>query len=305
MNRAKSLLLAIVVALGVAGAVGARAQPDGAGAGGGAGGAMAAELTSRAWLGEVMRYLYRWQIDERDVDAVVRADQVVFWVRELKPALDEGDRSLFGEVVLPQFSLAVKVKRADYTIPELNATVKSPTFRITHVGRIEAAQQAPAGFVEIRADYTDLRDELFRTRRLAAFPEGELLERLRGAARRAILKDLERAGEPAPTEKQIVHMAPLSPVANETWVYWENRRTLIRFASDIDLSNPAVWEHETLAVRLFPLEQKVVVSLDEVTGSNAFMTRDEAGRALFNCMVLGKRVELQPPAPEAQPPAAR
>jgi hypothetical protein len=62
------------------------------------------------------------------------------------------------------------------------------------------------------------------------------------------------------------------------------------------LTNPAVWEHETLAVKLFSLDQKVVVSLDEVAGSNAFMTRDEAGRALFNCIVLGRRVSLQPPA---------
>jgi hypothetical protein len=40
-----------------------------------------------------------------------------------------------------------------------------------------------------------------------------------------------------------------------------------------------------------------VVSLDEVAGSNAFMTRDQAGRILFNCMVLGRRLELAPPKP--------
>jgi hypothetical protein len=101
---------------------------------------------------------------------------------------------------------------------------------------------------------------------------------------------------PVPTEPQVVYLAPLSPIANETWVFWETGRMLIRFASDIDLTNPAVWQHDTLAVKLFPLDQRVVVSLDEVAGSNAFMTRDEAGRALFNCFVLGRRVALEPPA---------
>lgn len=287
MNRASALwLLAIVCAMGLAGFAGAQGPAR----------ADAAELTSKPWLYEVVRYLYRWHIDERDVDAVVRSDEVIFWVRELKPTLDEGDRSLFGEVILPQFGIAVKAKRADYSIDELNAVVKSPTFRITHVGRVEAPKEAPEGYTVVRADYTDLRDELFRTRHLASFPEGELLERLRDAGRRAILKELARAGEPAPAEEQEVFLAPLSPVANETWVYWQNGRTLIRFASDIDLTNPAVWEHERLAVRLYPLEQKVVVSLDEVAGSNAYMTRDEAGRGLFNCVVLGRRLELTPPA---------
>jgi hypothetical protein len=263
------------------------------------------ELTSKAWLNEIVRHLYRWYIDERDFDAVIEAEEVVFWVRELKPHLDEGDRSRFGEVVLPQFSLAVRVKQADYTIPELNATVKNTTFRVVSVGKIDALQAKPEGSVEIRADYTELRDELFRTRNAAAFPEGELLERLRAAVRSAVLKEAAHAQGPPPAEEQVVYLAPLSPIANETWVFWETGRLLIRFASDIDLTNPAVWEHETLAVKLFPLDQGVVVSLDEVAGSNAFMTRDEAGRVLFNCIVLGKRESLQPPANAPPQPGKR
>ena len=257
---------------------------------------MPPELTSKSWLNEIVRHLYRWYIDERDIDIVIKADEVIFWVRELKPQLDEGDRSRFAEVVLPQFSLVVRVKQSDYTIPELNATVKNAAFRIVSVGRIEAPKSKPEASVEIRANYPELRDELFRTRNAAGFPEGELLERLRGAVRAKIQKEVERAPVPVPAEPQIVYLAPLSPIANETWVFWETGRMLIRFASDIDLTNPAVWQHDTLAVKLFPLDQRVVVSLDEVAGSNAFMTRDEAGRALFNCVVLGRRVALEPPA---------
>ena len=252
------------------------------------------ELTSKPWLYEVVRHLYRWYIDEKDLDAVVKANEVIFWVRETKPRLDEGDRSAFGEVVLPQFSLVVRVKRADYTVPELNATVKNDTFRITRVDRIEGDPKRPEGSTEVRAVYTELRDELFKTRHKAVFPEGELLERLRAGVRNAVAKDLAAGKLEMPKEKQAVFLAPLSPIANEAWVFWETGRSLIRFASDIDLSNPSLWEHEKLAVKVFHLDQKVVVALDEVSGSNAFMTRDEAGRGLFNCIVLGKRVELTP-----------
>jgi hypothetical protein len=295
MKRPPALLLAMIAFAGliISTGTGAREQPQVI--------AKSADLTSKPWLYEVMRHLYRWYVDERDIDAVVRADEVIFWVRELKPRLDEGDRSRFGEVILPQFSIAVRVKQADYTIPELNATVRNDSFRVVHVQRIDGAAGKPADATEIRADYTDLRDELFRTRNAAAFPEGELLERLRAGVRAEVSKELQRRKDTGPTQRQTVYLAPLSPVANETWAFWETGRALIRFASDIDLTNPAVWENDTLTVKLFPLDDKVVVSLDEVAGSNAFMTRDEAGRALFNCIVLGKRVELEPPAANSPP----
>ncbi len=69
---------------------------------------------------------------------------------------------------------------------------------------------------------------------------------------------------------------------------------MLRFASDIDLSNPAMWEHDEMSVKLFDIDTQVVVSMNEVAGSNAYMTRDQIGRAMFNCIVLGQRVVLNP-----------
>jgi hypothetical protein len=114
------------------------------------------ELRNETWLFEVLHYVFDWYVDERDIPAVAKSGQVVFWVRELKPKLDEGDHSRFGEVVLRQFT--------DYHI-----------------------------------------------------------------------------------------------------------------------------------------DRHVVITLDEVGVSNEFMTRNEAGRALFNCVVLGKKVEVQFGAPGAAP----
>jgi hypothetical protein len=271
--------------------------------------APAQELTSKPWLYEITRHLYRWYIDERDVDRLIQQGEIVFWVRDVAAQLDKDDRSRFGEVVLPQFAMVVRVKQADYEVPELNVRVKNEAFKIVHVSRAEIPAPVPAGgpegFVEVRADYAHMRDHLFKTRNLAVFPEGELLEHMRKTAREELAEELAaevaQGKAPPPPGPQTVFFAPLSPVANEAWVFWETGRKLIRFASDIDLVNPAVWEHEEMAVTFFDLDQNVVVSLDEVAGSNAFMTRDEAGRALFNCIVLGRKVELQPPGAPAAP----
>jgi hypothetical protein len=139
-----------------------------------------------------------------------------------------------------------------------------------------------------------MREYLFRTRAEATFPDEALRERLRVAVRTQLGVNPEGRFP----GRQIVHLAPLSPVANEVWIYWENSRLLIRFASDIDLVDPAVWKHETLMVKTWDVLNQVVVSLDESAGSNAFMTRDQIGRALYNCLVLGQRLEVTNPQVE-------
>jgi len=248
-----------------------------------------AELIQPAYLYEVTRHLYRWYLDEDEVERVVQARQFVFWVRRLDVRLDPGDQSQLGEIVLPQLGFSVKVKKADYRIEELQTTVKSRTFKITQVARVEVPACIPANYTVVTVDMQEMLDYLFRTRSQRDYPDAALLERLRQALR----KELIRAGafptNAAPAE-QVVYLSPLSPVANEIWVYWETGRKLPHFASDIDLSNPAVWQHETMMVRVFDLDQQVVLTHDEAPGSNRFLTRHQVGRALFNCDVLGQRV---------------
>ena len=94
--------------------------------------------------------------------------------------------------------------------------------------------------------------------------------------------------------QQLISIAPLSPAANETWVLWEIRRKLFHISSDIDLADPTVWKYQTLNVRVFDLQQQVVVSHEEATSSNFYMTRHQVSRVLFNCIVLGQRIDLPP-----------
>jgi len=251
-----------------------------------------AQLMNKSFLYEVMRHLYRWYMDERDLEQDFESDDVIFWVRSINVHLDEGDRSRMAKVLLPQFGINVTMKKADYTIEELDIIVSNDTYKITNVGRVPVPEEKPPEYKEIRTDYVTMRDYLFEIRGKAEFPDDALLERMRQAVREELQKDMEEERQQPSEEKHIVHLAPLSPVANEAWVFWENGRMLIRFASDIDLAHPGVWDHQELAVQLYDIDEQVVVSLDEVAGSNAYMTRDQVGRVLFNCIVLGRRLKM-------------
>jgi hypothetical protein len=277
----RAALLAIVLTLVPA----ARAEPEGPDP----------EVTSPELLGEVTRYLYRWHLDEHDVRPEVNRGEFVFWVTELRPALDAGDESRFAWITLPRVGVRALAKKADYAIPELGLVVRNETYLITRVEELPPTDgPAPEGASVVELDYEEMRDHLFRTRALLRPPTDELLERMRVAARDRTRRFLEHRGDPPPTTPQTIHLAPISPVASEAWLYWEDERVLYRFSADLDLNDPAMWDHVELGVELFDLDEQVVVSLDEVAGSNAYVTRDMVGRALYNCVVLGRRVELVP-----------
>ena len=254
-----------------------------------------AEAMDKTYLFEVVRYLYRWHLDEREVEPVASVTQLVFRVRGLQPELDAGDRSAFAEIEIPLLHCRVLVKKPDYVIEETGAKVQGRGFRIYRVSREEAsASAAPAGAETVAVSMAELWDYLFRTRSQAEFPEEALVDRLR----KALAAHLRDEAEKNPVRGvQTVYFAPLAPVSNDWWVYWENRKLLIRFTSDIDLTNPEVWEHEQIGIRTWDAYRQMVVTMDEAPGSNEFLTRDQIGRALYNCLVLGRREEITPRTP--------
>jgi hypothetical protein len=251
------------------------------------------ELLQRPYLFEVLRYLYRWHLDESEVERVVGQKEFVFWVRRLEPKLDPGDRSVVAEILVPQLDLGARVKKADYTIEEMGVEVKSPNFRITRITRGQVPAHAPPGCAVVNVDMKEMREYLFRTRNQHDYPDAALVEHLRTALRKEAAKQGILATN-TPATEQVVHLAPLSPVANDTWVFWEAGRKLFYFSSDIDLANPALWEHQTLAVRIYDLDEQVVVSHEEAPGSNRFLTRYQVSRALFNCILFGQRITVPP-----------
>lgn len=253
------------------------------------------ELLEQTYLYEVVRHLFRWYMDEEDVEKIAAHKEFPFWVRPLDVQLDEGDHSQMAEIILPLVGISARLKKTDYTIEEIGLTVKTPSFRIVNVARVVAPPEPPADYTVVLTGYEEMKDYLFRTRSQGEFPNEAMIERLRVALREHL--GLDPALRQA--EDTVVHVAPLSPVANELWVFIESKKVLVQFTSDLDLENPEMWAHQALVVRTFDILNQTVVSLQEVPGSNAFLTRDQVGRALFNCVILGRRLVVNNTSPKA------
>jgi hypothetical protein len=244
-----------------------------------------APLRKPEYLFEVVRHLYRWYLDESDVDKAPQAGPVQFWIHRLDPKLDPGDKSLFAEITIPLLRTVVELKDTDYTIEELGVHVDSSNYKITNVERTDPPAEPPAGWEVVTVEMKDLRDYLLRTRSQPDYPGKELSRRMG----EALIDQFDDFPKVLDAPEQIAFWSPLSPVANEVWAYWETGRMLIHFSSDIDLANPAVWDHDELSTDIYDVDKQVLVSLNEAPGSNRFLTRDQIGRALYNCIVLGQK----------------
>ena len=97
------------------------------------------------------------------------------------------------------------------------------------------------------------------------------------------------------TGDYVFHIAPMSPVVNEVWVFAENRNLFLHFTSDSDIENPALWAAQQLRVRVIDAANDTVVSMEEMPGSNVYVTRDQIDRLLYNCIVFGKRILVVTP----------
>lgn len=259
----------------------------------GSGSAADAKLSDKETLCEVIGHLYRWHLDEVDVRKATCSDNDAVWVRDLCPELDEGDRSCFSEILLPVAGVLAKMKKADYTIEETGQRVFDDGFKIISVSRTTVPEDLREKWTPVKLTGCELRDYLFAKRGDVDFPDDDLSARLRRRVMGEIEAHFRDKGREMPSGKRVVHCAPLSPVANEIWVFWEAGRLLVHFTSDIDIRNSDLWEHEELTAQIYDIDEQVVVSLQEVPGSNAYLTRDQVGRALYNCIVLGKRYESE------------
>jgi hypothetical protein len=249
------------------------------------------ELSSD-YLSLVMRYLYRWYLDETALLVIDDSDEVEFLMRWLKPELDEGDKSSYIELLVPQLSFAVVLKKADYVVPEMDIEIKNADYRIIRAGKYDQMPAERDAYRSVKLDKKNMLEFLFSVRNQRDFPDGELIERMREALRNQYgsLTNIVIEGP------QTIYVAPISKVSNNLWVFWENARQIIRFSSDSDIASKAFWAYEKLGVEMYDLEKDVVVSVAETPGSNAYVTRDWAARVLYNCVVFGQRQTLTPKA---------
>lgn len=244
-----------------------------------------APLRDPEYLLQVIRYLYRWTLDESDIDKLPQTGPVQFWIHRLNPKLDAGDKSLFAEMIIPLLQTHVALKDTDYTIEELGVHVNSSNYKVMNVERLTPPDVPPDGWEVVTLEMKEIRDYLLRTRDQRDYPDKELSRRMG----EAVVEQHDDFPEAMKAAEQIVFWSPLSPVANEVWAYWETAGKLLHFSSDIDLANPAVWDHDELSSDIYDVDSQVLVSHNEAPGSGRFITRDQIGRVLYNCIVLGEK----------------
>ncbi len=253
---------------------------------------------SEDYLSLVMRHLYRWYLDETLLVAVDASDDIEFLARTLEPVLDEGDQSTYLELIVPQISYVVTLKKAHYDIPELDMKVENAGYRIIKAHKYDSMPAEREAYHRTVLSKKKMMDYLFQMRNVRVYPDEVLIERMRAAVR----AEYAKIGGEKVTTPQTVYVAPISEVSNNLWVYIESMGKIVRFSSDSDMNSEAFWNNEKLGVKIYDLKDDVVVSLAENAGSNAFVTRDWAARVLYNCVVFGQRLVLTPGV-EVQNPA--
>ena len=250
------------------------------------------EMSQKEYLYEVVRYLYLWHLTAENYERIIKDSKLTVWLEGCEYSMDANDKSQFGRIFFPRLSMEVGVKKSDYLIKELNVDVKGKSFKVSGVELIEMPDSPPAGAVVVELDMKELLDYLWKTRGQKVHPDEALFARLRKAVVTELGPDYIK-GKLGTLDEQVVFVSPLTPVSNEVWNYWVNGRLLIQFSSDIDLSDPAVWDNETLMVKVYDIDHQVVLTMDEVPGSNRFITRTRAEHLLYNCIVLGERIRLK------------
>jgi hypothetical protein len=247
-------------------------------------------LLQKPFVFDILRHVYRWHFDQSYVLEAGQLDTLEVWARRLHPPLDPDDRSEFAELWIPAVNTRVELKRAEYRIPEMNLDIVDRSFKVKRVTRQLRPPAARSNYQVERFALAEARDHLFATRSNRA----PMSDNLRTAVRKLIAEYLDKAHPTPFTEDQILYVAPVSPVCNDLWTFWETGRKLMLFSADMDLSNPGFSQLSQLRLTVIDLDKDVVASTKEVPGSNAFVTKDWVGRLFFNCILYGERLVRTP-----------
>jgi hypothetical protein len=240
---------------------------------------------------EVLRYIYLWYLDDRFFVNTAEATSFEIWIRPVEPRTrDPEDKSRYAEMWVPAAQIQLKLKLADYPVPELNRHVKSPGYRIIRAEPLPEAPAARADYAVFTLDRQKISAHLTDTRNKPQVPDLALRQRLLDAMRETV-----KLHPPAdPTAPQVFFLSTVSAVSGDLWILWINEKTAIRFGGELGADEPDLLAVLPLHTQLFDLRTKVVASLLETEGSTGYITKDWTGRILFQCLVLGERVEVSP-----------
>ena len=246
-------------------------------------------MRSEQHLFEILYHAFLWHYDRSYLLVDQRKGDLEIFFRAVPRELDAGDQSKFAELWIPDVHMVIDLKRSDYRIEELGLAVKDDHFKVRRVVREDTPPAPLSSYQHHDIPHAKVRDWITLNLRTAGPLAPTLARRLRET-----LLDFDLGREPDVAVTHVFHLAPISPASDDLWVFHENRKQLLLFSSDMDLSNEAYWESTPITLEVYNLAPEVILAADASAAGTNTLSKDFVGRALFNCVVLGERIEVSP-----------
>jgi len=237
------------------------------------------------YLRGVLEYVYFWHLDPAHFFEDDQDTNIEILVKRNSYSKDLNNKSTRYELIVPDLNLGISLVKANYKIQELDLQITNASYKV----------------VAVNPDFREpVTNKEFQIRFLS---EGNMMKRLfQNRYKPAVLSNYVKTniynslvklsklelGHPLKKE-HIFYVGPLSDYSNDIWIFWEAERKIVKLSSASDYTSKAYWQLLPIYVKIYDLDSDVVVSLSEVSGSNAYITKDFAGRIMFNCIVNGKK----------------
>ena len=238
------------------------------------------------YLRGVLKYVYYWHLDPAHFFEQDQDTNIEIFIKKSSYSKDLNNSSVRYELIIPDLNLGIDLVKANYKIQELDLQITNSSFKVVAVNPDFRDPVTNEEFQVRLLNEGKVMKELFKSRYRPAELSGYVKTNIYNSLVK--LSKLE-LGHPL-KKSHIFYVGPLSDYSNDIWIFWETERKLVKFSSASDYTSKAYWQLLPVFVKIYDLDSDVVVSLSEVSGSNAYITKSFAGRIMFNCMVDGKKV---------------
>ena len=238
------------------------------------------------YLRGVLKYVYYWHLDPAHFFEDDQDTNIEILIKKNSYSKDLNNSSVRYELIIPDLNLGIDLVKANYKINELDLQITNSSFKVVSVN---PDFREPVTNEEFQIKFLS-EDKTMRGLFKSRYRPAELSGYVRTNIYKSLVK-LSKLELGHPLKKEhIFYVGPLSDYSNDIWIFWETERKLVKLSSASDYTSKAYWQLLPVFVKIYDLDSNVVVSLSEVSGSNAYITKSFAGRIMFNCIVDGEKI---------------
>ncbi len=242
------------------------------------------------YLRGALHYIYFWYLDSEHFFEYDQDKNLEILVKKIDYVKDKNNNSEQYNLIIPDLNFGVDLIKANYRIEELDLQITNSSFKIVAVYPNICEPGTNEGYSVKILKENRLFSELLKTRNKKSPPSEVIMKKLRKSLNKLIQVESKTASK----LPQTFYIGPLSKYSNDIWIFWETKKKLVKFSSATDFTTDGYWQLLPLFTKIFDLNTDVVTSLEEVSGSNAYITKTWAGRIMYNCIVDGLKIVIQP-----------